>query len=459
MILNSKFSSSKKSIQNPTLSPNSTSMPRIAHNKNLSESFINVLKRNYLTVKQRAINLGDKNKLDPIIEHKYENLFDTFNETYTSRISQKVNRSASHKEIQISLAGSLENYNHDNLVKSNTKRKIQNNKFNISTSKAVMMRKAVGNAQSLYFLANQTRDINQEESSHARLLATNRSPLKNNRKKENNPSFIVKKPMILPNVNLTSINDKNLSRPFDINPRHNIKNFCDYNIPTSNNGTSLLPFFNNKNHPVLNKANYNINIERSQSELKDNYDEKGMGVYKNISSIKILGNNPIKRREKLNNKDRNFIQDHITKKVEKKKLSISSHNRLQVAIDRLDKHNQGLAKTKLHIASSKKINVARRLSKIFQNRIDEELNEAISKDLINAKKRRTKTVWMEIIENLLSTECILKDTKVGYYQHFRLINDAYVPNDSCLLIHINNKLKTDLINEKKFNFNFRIGND
>lgn len=460
MILNSNETATEDSVRKLATSLKASGMPPITESKNLSDKFLDALRKNYLAVKKREKDLGAFGEVSSVTNKRYRELFENHESTFGVTQDMR-DQSRTIPDTKNSLNRDMNRDYMPSFVFNALKSKMDENRVMKKMPKSVLLRKTANRVQSLHFLANLATEKNYETASYARLLDTNRSPKPRNEGLRIKNEIRIKRRLQLPDSVTKENIARNTVRPSEMYTVFTARNFCDYHGSSFEKTFELFPMNGSTARAKSKNLTPLLKVDGDQMEFRQSGDFRSSRSSARFEYLDLPNSNKVltKKRTRLNSKDRGLIFDTIIKTSNRAKTPADGQHMLQIAQDRLDRHNQYLTKAKLKESGQGKFNTIRRHTQIFQDPPEDSLNRVMFKTLTNIKPVNNNTVWMKIIDKLIATEKCNTETPVGYYDYFRLLRNIEEEYKDNIVICMILKLRADLANEKKFKFNFRVGND
>ena len=429
----------------------------INNKRNLSQRFINTIKHNYETSQQRLKHLGDKAYIDPEIKKKYKGILDISSTNTANNIIVNDTKRFADMHRRMTRLSHFQNKKSTSLIANCFVTELENKKKPKEVPSTVVLKRATIRTQSLNFLAKKRKNTRCEAISqnkmHSILLPNNKPTSK---------SFVeekikFKKPTGAKNTSVDNCKDNYRIKDLELQSNNIQNNFSDFRfhkhvIPQDgykNTKKSSL-----KRKTIINTSSNDFFASESPKNIKLVFKPYRNSIisFKKEKDLSVTNN----RRKRIVSKEKNPMVAKALRSYQHRSNNVPSTNILNDAVQYLEYYKKELVRARLHLVNSKKLSAERKLRGIFSNRLNENITEALDRESSLGFEKFEKSDWMTIIEKLLAKHSIDYDTKVGYYKYFRLAVKEAEDSDADLLKHLIDKLKADMKNEKKFDFNFRF---
>lgn len=446
----------KEEIAHP-LQPSPTSLLRLS-TPQLSKKFLSLLGKNYNKALHREKAFHLKTSLHPKHRLLYKRLLDPSVSTTCFRHL----KASSSKAIKQNPVVRFVNHNKLDRNSSLIALKIKNR---CKEGKKKTFKRIKGKApvktRSLFFLSKGRRQgVSQDKILECLLPHTVR---KKATKTNCRIEFKLSKPIKHTEKIKTELSKKEEIRKEEFDGSKKVVSFCDF-------------YFKKKKKRKAVKAGFlvplelpRVNKEGSLESLDCVFDNTNGFVSKcksrpNINiknNMKEKRNNKIKRRKKRGNLEGNFngmdfynSRDFFNKAKTSKNDSMGNKRVFN------NNSSKKIIARKLKNLNNRKSVSKRKFLKKYNMRLNQSLEKELEEDLVIYQDGFNKTVWMRIVERLLNIGKINKNILVGYYNHYRIFIEEKKKEDKFqLLKNFINKLKKDMEDEKKFDFNFRNYDD
>lgn len=421
----------------------------------VSQKFIKLLGNNYKNAVRREKIFGFKSMIEPENRLKYRNLINPDLEGHTNRFMTNCNIKAIKRNPRVRFVNpGLQNRN-TSLIALKLTNKMQAKQprqcFNVSLKK----RKKAMKTQSLFFLANNEKLEAFSQDKIFNCLKSHSTRKKTS--KMQNYIQIQKSSMLKPKVKkkqkIVPIGKHELA------DNKKVISFCDYQHYRFRNKRSHTQVLTPMNLPYIDvKENLITNISNDNT-LMDYLDKHRDRPHLNIKSMNFISKNQrIKRRRKLNNKEKDFIaEEGYNRRKMNGMIMALRKGAINNLLNAEEKRKKSMGRKYSQL--NKKTLQRKKFMKKYNMRLNQSLDKELAKDCNNFKDDANKTTWMKIIERLLDTNPISSNNLIGYYNHYRLFNKKNEHKDEHIIKNIVERLKMDMEDELKFDFNFRNYDD
>lgn len=451
MTLNSKCLTKTQLHENMTSRSIVLTRLSIIKHKNISQNFVHAIKKNYEAVESRLKQLGNNTSVEFVTKMKYKDLIEHVYSSHGNYSGSTIKASPRIAKLsQLELNGPV------SMIANHFNSKVEGVKVDRTVPQAILIKKAAVGKQNLQFLALAKQDLDKEAKSRDRLL--NVFIIKNKRpsKSQNDLKIDILRPPVI-KKQATAIEKENYNiRPFELLSEDKPRNLCDFYI----NNTGKLYNNTNESNRLDLRIPHNTSPTVIEDELfKDIDDEYDTSFKHKMNSIMRLSSCRRSliiesRCRRVFTKDKGLALAQMLRSGSNRKIARLSRMLATDVLSHFEPNEVDKSKNRLSATiNSKQLNTGRKLKRTITTKPMETVR--FVKKSEEANIATVKSVWMQIVNKLLDTYQIDNETNVGYYEYFRLVTGEPKNTKRGFIEHLTNKLRLDMENEKKFEFNFR----